>query len=262
MKMYERLILESLENIQDAPGEALRVRVMNNITCGENGLRFYRRKLPVRVTVVAAVLSVLILTTAFTFGHEIVGAIKHLVFGGSTASQVVYENVLQIGSVEIRNREDLSDARDYPIGIFETLEEARQAAPFKIMKPAYLPNNIIGLRNVGVWRVECLDDTVMHFVSLNYDIALENGDSGSLVLRQTYAGPNAYFVIENRSSIAKAMVGDIESLLITEKEGGNNNVIGYTLYWLQDGIAYELSAECPDGYTPETMIRIAESIHF
>ena len=44
------------------------------------------------------------------------------------------------------------------------------------------------------------------------------------------------------------------------KEWVDTEDMRYTLYWLSDGIAYELRADYHDGYTPETMIKIAESV--
>jgi glutamine synthetase type III len=66
------------------------------------------------------------------------------------------------------------------------------------------------------------------------------------------------------------MVGDCEAVLISEPDvnhfddGGvitNVDATGYTLYWLSDGIAYKLSARHHNGFTPDIMIKIAESVH-
>ena len=270
MNTYEKIIQESLENIQTEPGEAFRTRVMKSaVSMTDNNVRVYRRRLPVRVAAIAAVIAAFILATAFTFGNEIVGVIKQIMFGDSTATQVVSDNELYIGSWGVMNRGDLSDAIDYPLGLFDTLEEARQAAPFPIREPSYLPDNVTGLRNVGVWRVELLDGPWIHHVNLSYDIALKSGGIAVLQLSQMYAGPDAYFEIENVSPIENVMVGDSEAVLISAPEKfvlgdgtviKNDDMIGYTLNWLKDGIAYELSVDYHDGYTPETMIRIAESI--
>ena len=262
MNIYEKVIQESLENIQAEPGVALKLRVMRSANNELIDLSVYRRRIPVRAAILAAVIGALVLTTAFTFGNEIVGVIKQIVFGDSIATQVEKGTESTIGSWGVMDTEDLCDAKDYPLGLFDTLEEARQAAPFAISEPSYLPDNVTGLRNVGVWRAETEDIPWTHFVILSYDIALEGGGIAILQLRQTYAGPNAYFVIENVSPIEKVMVGSSEAVLITAegRDWVDTDDMGYTLYWLYDGIAYELSAEYHDGYTPETMIRIAESI--
>jgi hypothetical protein len=269
MNAYEKVIQESLENIQVDPSEALRNRVMRSANYGTDCLRVYRRRFPVRAAVIAAIITVLTFTTAFAYGNEIVGVIRQLMFGDSIATQVVGDNDLYVGSWGVMNRDDLIDANDYPLGLFDTLEEARQVAPFPIREPTYLPDNITGLRNVGVWRVEIEDGPWMHFVVLSYDIELKDGGVSILQLRQTYAGPDAYFVIENVSPIERVVIGNSEAVLISEPDVNafddgavitNVDTIGYSLYWLSDGIAYELSARHHDGYTMEVMIRIAESI--
>ncbi|MDR2571590.1 MAG: DUF4245 domain-containing protein [Oscillospiraceae bacterium] len=226
----------------------------------------------VRVALIAAIVTILCFTTATAYGSEIVGVIRQLMFGDSIAAQVVSDNEHYIGSWGVMNRGYLNEEEAYPLGIFDkfdelnnnfnSLEEARQAAPFPIREPAYLPDNVTGLRSIGVWRVKVPDDPDMHFVILGYDIALEHGGSSILQLRQTYAGPDAYFVIENVSPIELVTVGGFEAVLVSTEamEWEATDDIGFKLYWLSEGIAFELSADYHDGYTAETIIRIAESI--
>jgi hypothetical protein len=269
MNAYERNVKDCLEDIQVEPSVALRIRVMRSANNGVNDSNVFRRRFPVRAALIAAIITALAFTTAAAYGNEIVGVIRQLMFGDSIATQVVSDNELYVGSWGVMNRSDLSEAIDYPLGFFDTLEEARQAAPFPISEPSYLPDNISGLRNVGVWRVEIEDGPWMHFVELSYDIELKDGGVSILQLRQTYAGPDAYFYIENVSPMELVMVGGSEAVLISESDVNvfndgavitNVDTIGYTLYWLSNDIAYELSASHHDGYTPEVMIRIAESI--
>jgi len=271
MNTYENTIQESLENIQTEPGEALRARVMKSAVSMTDSTRIYRRRLPVKVAVIAAVIAAFLLTSAFAYGSEIVSVIKQIMFGDSIATQVVSDSENPyVGGWGVMDREDLSEDTDYPLGLFDTLEEARQAVPFTIREPSYLPDNVTGLRDVGVWRVEDPDNPWMHFVNLSYSIALKNGGESILQLMQIYGGSDAYLDIESVSPIEKVMVGETEAVLVSAPEkfllddGSviiNDDIIGYTLYWIKDGIAYELSADYHDGYTPDTMIRIAESIN-
>ena len=269
MNTHEKAIKDFLVNIQASPSESLRSRVMENAHREVDAMPVYRRRFPVRAAVLAAIIAALVLTTAFTFGSEIVGVIKQVMFGDSIAKQVVSDNSLYIESLGVMNIAELSDAKDYPLGLFDTLEEARQAAPFPIREPAYLPDDVTGLNSVGVWRAEAETGPWMHFVIVSYNIALVPDGNSILQLRQFYAGPDAYFDIESVSSIEKVMVGDVEAVLVTTygKSGfGDGNVIsnvsdtGYALYWLNYGIAFELSVDYHNGYTPETMVRIAESV--
>jgi len=269
MNTFEIAIHESLESIQVEPDEALRNRVMIGAASGTDDFRVIRRRLPLRAAAIAAIIAALVLTTAFTLGNEIVGVIRQIVFGNSIAKQVDADNVDFLKSLGIMNATELSDAEDYPLGLFYTLEEARQAAPFPIREPSYMPENITGLNSVGVWRAESENGPLMHFVIVAYNMSLELGGNALLELRQIYAGPDAYFDIESVSSIEKVMVGDTEAVLITT-EGrstfGDGDVIvnvsdtAYALYWIKYGIAFELNVDYHDGYSPETMIRIAESI--
>ena len=130
------------------------------------------------------------------------------------------------------------------------------------MGPTFLPDNVTGLNSVGVYRSEEPDGPDMHFVIVSYNIALNGGGNAILQLRQFYAGPDAYYDLETVFGIEKVMVGDSEAVLISAsaKDWVDTEDINYTLYWLNDGIAYELGAEYHDGYTPETMIKIAESV--
>jgi hypothetical protein len=274
MNTYEKAIQNSLENIQATPDEKLKERVMQSATDGVTDYHVYRRRFPARVAVIAAVIAVFLFATAATYGTEIIGAIKQIVFGESTATQIVSDDGIYVGSWGVMNRGSLSEDRNYPLGDFkrgdfETIEEALQAAPFPIRLPVYLPENVTGLEDVGVWRVEESNGPDMHFVILSYNIALRDDGCSILQLRETYAGPEAYFSVETVSPIEKVMVGDAEAVLIStygKSDFGNGDIItnvddvGYTLYWLYDGIAYELSADYHDGFTPEIMIKIAESI--
>ena len=257
MNTFENVLKESLENIQVKPSEALHDRIMKSTASGRDSQRFYRRKSYVRAAILAAVIAAFVLTTAATYGNEIVAAIKQVIFGDSIGTQIIPEHELYLGSWGIMNRSNLDGAVDYPIGLFDTLEEAREAAPFYIREPAYLPDSVSGLRSVGVWRVEDPDNPWMHFVTLSYDLK-RNGRL--LELTQVYAGPDAYIEVETTSSIGKIMVGDIEALLVSSD--GHDDVINdqsYSLWWINDGIAYELSCY-QDIADLETLIAIAESI--
>ena len=271
MNTYETFIYDSLENMQIEPNEILRYKVILSAEIGTESAYMYRRKPSLRSVVLAAVAIALIFTTAFSYRYEIISVINQVVFGNSTATQMEYDNILELGSWGVRNREDLPDAKDYPIGVFDTLEEAQQAAPFPIKIPSYLPDNVTGLWSVGVWRVEDPDNPWMHFVSVSYAIRLKNNGKSSLMLRQTYAGPDAYYVIEHVSpvEIEKVMVGDIEAVLISAPQRTvhsdgtvniNKKITHYSLNWIDNGIAYELRADYHDYYTPEIMIKIAESV--
>ena len=257
MNTFENAIKESLENLQVLPSEALRNRVMQSVGDGVSNPRDFKRRLSVKAAVIAAVIAMLVLTTAATYGSEIVTAIKQVVFGDSIGTQLDPEHVLYIGSWGIMNRSNLDGAADYPVGLFDSLEEARLAAPFHIKEPSYLPNSVAGLRNVGVWRVEDPENPWMHFVTLNYDLV---GDGRLLELKQVYAGPDAHIEVETISSIGKIMVGDVEALLVSSD--GRDDVINdqsYSLWWIMDGIAYELSCY-RDVANLETLLAIAESI--
>jgi len=273
MNSYENTIRDSLENMQIEPGDALRNRIMQNAEKGTAPTHTYRRRLSIKAVAIAAVISTLVLATAFTFGDEIVSIIKQVMFGDSVAAQVVYENDNQVSSWGVRNREDLPDAKDYPIGRFDTIEEARLVAPFQIRELTYLPENVVGLDSVVVWRIDDFDPP-MHLVYLNYYVELgyfEPNITGNsyLELMQVYAGPDAYFEITNISSVEKVMIGDIEAVLIStpERVVRNNGVtilnednMSYSLSWLQDGIAFTLDAHYHEGLTPEIMLMIAKSI--
>ena len=257
MNTYENATKEFLENLQISPSEALRDRVMQSVGDGEIKHRAFKRRLSIKAAIIAAVIATLVLTTAATYGSEVVNAIKQVIFGDSIGTQIDSEHELYIGSWGIMNRNNLDGAVDYPLGLFDTLEKARLAAPFYIKEPSYLPESIAGLRNVGVWRLEDPDNPWMHFVTLNYDL---KGDGRLLELKQVYAGPDAYIKVETISSIGKIMVGDIEALLVSSD--GHDDVINdqsYSLWWIKDGIAYELSSY-QDIADLETLIAIAESI--
>jgi len=266
---FEKAIQESLENIQAAPSKGLRSRVMENADRGIEIMPVHRRSIPLKAAVLAAVVAALVLTTAFTFGNEIVSIIRQVMFGDSIAKQVVSDNSCYLGYLGVMNIADLSDANDYPLGLFYTFEEARKVAPFPIREPSFLPDSVTGPNSIGVWRAEAETGPWTHFVIVAYDIALVPDGNSILQLTQFYAGPDAYFDIESVSKIEKVMVGDVEAVLVTtdgKSDFGEGNVItnvsdtGYALYWLKFGIAFELSVDYHNGYTPETMIRIAESI--
>jgi len=198
-------------------------------------------------------------------GNETDSAINQIIFGNSIATQVVSDDHFYIGSWGVINMDFLTEDK-YPTGTFRSLEKAREAAPFPIREPAYLPENLIGLRNVGVWRTGTNGHDTMHFVELNYDVAFgHEGGISILCLKQAYAGADGYWFIENVSPIEKVMVGDSEAVLVSTnaKDWEPTNDKGYKLYWIKDGIAFELSIDSwHDGYTPETMIKIAKSIHW
>ena len=275
MNSYESIIKESLECIEVAPSEALRIRIMKGVVDGADTQRFYRQKSNIKTVALAAIVSVLVLTTAAAYGNVIVSAIKQIMFGDSIVTQIIPEHKLHLGSWGVMNRSELAGAKDYPLGLFNLLEEARHAAPFLIRVPEYLPKSVIGLRDVGVWRVEDPDSPWMHFVILNYDVPFEynvngiigNGTS-SLTLKQTYGGPGAYISVDTIYNIEKVMIGNSEAALIiddgmTLNEDGEEVTIlngsSYTLWWMNDDFAFELVGSS-DIFDLDTMIRIAESI--
>lgn len=265
MDRYENIIRESLEAMQRKPIESLRCRVMNSAMSGADTPNVYRGKLSFRAVVIAAVIAALVFTTAAAYRVQIVDIIKQLVLEDSIATQVVYEDMQQIGSFGVMNRTSLLEDEDYPLGFFNTLEEARQAAPFYIREPLFLPDSVSGLRSVGVWRVKDPDMPDLHFVILNYDIPLDGGGIGLLELRQTFAGADAYIELETTGSVEKIMIGDIEAVLITYESGHNaygtvNTAAAYTIWWLKDEIAYELNNEFSGKIDLNTMVAIAESI--
>ncbi|MCL2820274.1 MAG: hypothetical protein FWD38_05525 [Oscillospiraceae bacterium] len=208
-------------------------------------------------------------TTVFAYSTGIVSVLKQVVFGDSIARQVVFDDDFTAGTMGVINRTELSTAPDYTQGLYTTLEEARLIAPFSIREPSYLPDNVTGLQSVGVWRVETTETPWLHYVIIVYDITLKNGNSSVLQLWQTYAGDNAFLLIDNISPVEKVIIGDIEGVLISStgyfydidgKQIFDDNITAYHLNWLKDGIAYNLHVEYHDGYTLETMIKIAESI--
>jgi len=263
MNTFEKTIQESLKTIQSSPSAGLKYRVMRSIDNeGEVNAPVFWRRIPVRAALIAALIGVVALTTAFTFGDRIISVVQQLIFGNSVAKQVELAEGYGKGSIGVMNRSSLIEDAIYPLGSFETLEEAREVAPFPIRVPTFLPDNVTGLNSVGVYRSEEPDGPDMHFVIVSYNITLNGGGNAILQLRQFYAGPDAYFDLETVSEIEKVMVGNSEAVLISAsaKDWVDTEDISYTLYWLNDGIAYELGAEYHDGYSPETMIKIAESV--
>jgi len=65
MNKFEKAIQESLVSMQAAPSEALRSRIMENADIGIDIMPVYRRRIPVRAAVLAAIITALVLTTAF-----------------------------------------------------------------------------------------------------------------------------------------------------------------------------------------------------
>jgi len=277
MNAYEKAVQESLENIQIKPNEALRNRVMDSAAVGVKDSRIFRRRIFTKATAAAAIIAVFLLTTAFAFGNEvitigsgIINTLRQITFGNSTAGHVVYEHELQIGSWGVHNRTDLDDAKDYPTGTFDSIEKAREAAPFPINEPSFLPGNVIKRESIQVVRLEDPEYPWMHFVCFGYVFSHKDGIS-SLGLHQVYGGPDAYFKIENISPIEKVTVGNIEALLIRAPlklifDDGSvvikdeDDYMSYELYWIKDEIAYILSVGPHSGYSIETIIKIAESI--
>jgi hypothetical protein len=274
MNTYENIIQESMKNMQASPEEELKARIMKSIATGNNTSRVYRHRISVRMALIAAVIACFILTTAFAFGTEIYAAVSQLVFGDSTATQIVYfDDDNKIGSVGIMNRTDLEDATDYPLGLFDTIEEAREAAPFHIREPAYLPKGVSALRSVAVWRVEAEYGPWMHLVDLYYDVPfILDGTrmygGNFLSIRQMYGGPEAYITVSTVFNLEKAMVRNNEAVFIINEGANFINDEGETitqsghisLWWMNDGIAFELTNLKPGIVDQEAMIRIAESI--
>ena len=208
-------------------------------------------------------------TTVIAYNTGIVSVLNQVVFGDSIARQVVFDNDYTAGTMGIINRDELNTNIDYTPGVFATLEEARSVAPFIIREPSYLPDNVTGVQSVGVWRVETTETPWLYYIIIVYDIILKNGNSSVLQLWQTYAGDNAHLLIDNISPVEKVIIGDTEGVLISStgyfydrdgKQIFDENINAYHLNRLKDGIAYDLHVEYHDGYTLETMIKIAESI--
>lgn len=247
MKPYEVMIQNQLENIQIKPQAELRSRVLEDAATGADAPRFAGRKIGVRAAILAAVFAALSLTTAFAYGDEIIGALRQFMFGDSSAAQfeVIDEDI--IIRFTIINRSGLVEPgviNGY-IG-FSTMEEARQAAPFTVREPLYLPENAV-LDMVNVAR--CKDGSYGYDVQIGYTIELPDGN-GRLDLFQYYAGPDAYIELDTTYSIQKTAVGGIEASVL-QGEGDTY------LYWIKDDVLYELFSRA---YDLETLRAIAESV--
>ena len=216
-----------------------------------SGVRTHRRawvRSPRSRAIIAASLAIitaLVLTTAFAYGETIVEKIRQIVFGDSSVSMVydpqnssvevdIGENGMAIrtnaeNTFEIVDRsvEPGTDSLSMKVesGNFErfsNVEEANIEAPFTIMEPSILPENA-KLSKVLVYRYP--DGTLSYDAMLLYIIDYEIFDAageviglggGGITLIQRYGGPDAYIdgTVLYPFTVEKGIVGDNEAIIV------------------------------------------------
>ena len=246
-----------------------------------------------RLIAIAAVLILALTTTAIAFGGEMAAVLKRVSFGGSEATQVE-PHVREDGSDHrnfhrFENRRALEVEENYGDGIleardehvrtkfFETIEEARLAAPFELAEPSYLPENVMGFSGAYVYHLTFEEAPDMHAANFWYHIDIPSDFDipygGSVSVWQEYVGPDATIDMTTTSSIEKVMVGGIEAIF----EVSDSYPDGYSptdadpyrfwpryiIKWLEYGFYFELTNQAIRAdalYSLDTMIAIAESM--
>ena len=246
-----------------------------------------------RLIAIAAVIILALSTTAIALGGEIAAVLGRVSFGGSQATQVephAREDGSDHGnSHRFENRRALEVEENYGDGIleardehvrtrfFETVEEARLAAPFELAEPAYLPENVMGFGGAYVYHLTFEEAPDMHAANFWYHIDIPNDFGipygGSLSVWQEYVGPDATMDMTTTARIEKVTVGGIEAVL----KVFDSNADGFGpsdddpyrgwpscgITWIENGFMCELfnkAIRADALYGIDTMIAIAESM--
>jgi hypothetical protein len=236
------------------PNGKAKERMFDNI---QQKYHHHNKRPKFAIIAATVVFGVILTTTVFAYGGEIMNVIQQFMFGNSIAAQVEtidggdemgIDDSGVIGSRWIiRNRSDFAEWKDMSgrYVYIETLDEAREITPFEIQEPEFIPDAILG--DIHVIYFE--DKTYGYDVYLKYAVGIEEYD---LNLFQYYAGPDAYLEFTTIDPIQKIMVGDIEAFVEISDVYAN-------LYWIKDEILFNL--ECGlYVYDLETLIKIAESV--
>ena len=236
--------------MQADPGSELRGRVLEGAMDAAAPVRPTRRRVGLKTALIAAVLVLLSLTTAAAYGNEIIAVIEQFMFGGSSAARVesIGDGNVAIG-FEIVNRDKKVDPNRAYGGFYKfgTVEEARQAAPFDLKAPSWIPE---GLKLTGVDLLRYRDKSYAYDAHVTYEIWFPEGGNGRLTLFQYYAGPGATVDLKTVEPLQKVMVGDIEASVVQYGKEPH-------LYWMQDDILFELFSGV---YGLDTLAAVAASV--
>ncbi|MDR2568989.1 MAG: DUF4367 domain-containing protein [Oscillospiraceae bacterium] len=194
-----------------------------------------KRRLKMRPLLIAAVLSVLVFVlvgTTFAYGD----VITQFIFGNSSAEQV---NPIEGHSHGF----EIVNGFGEPIpNVFErhdsaSFDEIRALVSFDVQYPSYLPYE-------GHW-----DISVMSAYRV-YAAYWFNGNTNPIHMFQYFSGDDAYIKLASTHPIEKVMVGNIEATALFDG-------ISNWLYWMNDGIVFELFSNT---YDIDTLIVIAKSV--
>jgi len=242
---------------QAEPSAELIVKTKSNMT--EAAPHTIRRRPKLRTLLIAAAVLALSVTAAFAASGELREVISQVVFGRSGIKQVDefgdgYENAYLY--VRVWNNNYSCYSRYAGETEFQTLGELRQAASFEVKEPHYLLEGM-ELRDVYGFRFRRGDNKFdvkgdYYGAWLWYEY-----DDGGFGFHQYYVGADTFYEIETTNPIQKVMIGGAEAAVILRDMDGDGSVVWISMYWIKDGIAYEMESPTFD---LETMIAIAESI--
>jgi hypothetical protein len=299
MKTQEAIIRDLRGSMNDEPSVGLKNRIIESAAVQETTVepaRPARRRFGTKAAVAAAtVVTLLLATTVFAYGSDIIDAIREFMFGDSTIEQVDEIDVgdaLQkagfsedakvvwlLGFEGTDNSVFGSDqAARVSSSVFATVDEANDITTFTIGEPTYLPRGVAQQTYAVEVFTNPQDGEVeggTAWVSLKYEFdgvqeLLVGGihitsdvdfDELNLVidLNQYYVGPDGHAFIETVYPIEKVMVGDNEASLVQGDPSVFGRGLDTKLCWKKGDIFFEMTFSSK-WYDAETMIEIAESI--
>ena len=141
-----------------------------------------------------------------------------------------------------------------PFISFLSMEEAQYQAPFPLRQPIFMPENTSGDRILLLPNADGTYAPIAHMQFTNVR------GTPHFWLKQSYVGPEGYFIFESEHGKEKVMIGDIEALFVERQRDRE-------LMWIADGVFFSLGNRSGIdrngnnlGLNLETMVRIAESI--
>lgn len=274
-------LLREAMRVDETPGEELLLSVNHKAS---KPLQFKAPKRVLRIALIAATLVAVLMTTALAFGGDILAFLSRKPVVEPVEFAEYYSRVIvtydDSGDVrgsgvslsrpdelrEIRNRSvpnigweweylESTPREEWPTVSFDSFEELRQAAPFAVREPSYLPDGW-EFSQAELFLYE--DGTYSYDVWVYYNPAGRADSSPNIFIGQYYVGPDAYFeislapefeiyVFRATSSAETVMVGDEEALLIVnvyeQDDAEGLRLTGVELVWTHGDMGFKMYSQ-------------------
>jgi len=249
----------------------IREKMLSDTKTGVFSPRTGQNKPRLRPLLIAAIIIIVVATTAFAYGYEIWQFIfAEQVENVDNEMQILLydsDETVTMGVSLINSPIDIEQIK----GIYEfsSLDELQQSAAFDVKLPSYLPADKMQFSyNNYINGVMFNEDEKIYGVNISYRF-IEIIDSieeqiyierfHDIGLNQLYLGAEGHLKVETLSEFQRVMISNSEGIVIQNFKDDPNVVSVLSIYWQSNGVLYILHSY-GDILDIDEMIKIAESL--